>query len=117
MKQDGKDFGCFLAAAVIAIVVLVGTAVAIEAAGLQWYAPWKADKKTEIVRNTNQYVTTQQEAMADAWRRYNDPDATEGQKGAALDDLCRAANRIEDQYVNLDAAKAVMRARGCWNGS
>lgn len=117
MKRGITDFGCVLAVAVVATVLFVGTAVGLEAAGLQWYAPWRANRQTEIVRNTNQYVTTQQEAIADGWRRYNDPAATDGQKNAAIDDMCRAANRIDAQYVKPDAAKAVMRQRGCWQGA
>lgn len=99
----------------ICLVVLIGAAVGLEAAGLQWYAPWRADKQTEITRNTNQYVTTQQETILDALRRYNDPNATSAQKGGAVDDMCRAANRIDDEFVPV-AAREPMNQRGCWTG-
>ncbi len=107
--------GCWLVAGIIGVLLIIGVAVGLEAAGLTWYEPWRRNKETEIIRNTNQYVTTAQEQIADAWRRYNDPSATDGQRNAAVDDMCRAANRIDDQYVQPNAAKEVMRQRGCWD--
>lgn len=108
--------GCWLVASVFFFMVIVASAVGMEYAGYTWYQPWVANKKTEILRNTNQYVTTQQRAMQDAWQRYNDPDATEGQKQAALQDWCVAAGMVDDEYVVPSDAKIVARQDGCWNG-
>lgn len=105
-----------LKAAVLSVVLIVSCvlgAVALDAAGLTWYAPWRANKVTEITRNTNQYVTTQQELIADGERRYADPDATEAQKKSAVQDMCRAANRIDRQYVPVTAL-VPMQNEGCY---
>lgn len=101
---------------IVCFVLVIGAGVGLDAAGLTWYAPWRADKKTEVIRNTNQYVTTQQAAMRDAWQRYLDPDATEGQKRAAMQDWCAAANRVNDEYVVPADAKPAARQERCWDG-
>ena len=33
---------------IIGVILFVAVAVGIETAGLTWYAPWKADRQTEI---------------------------------------------------------------------
>ena len=96
------------------LVLVIGASVGLEAAGLTWYAPWRANKQTEVLRNTEQYVTTQQAAMRDAWQRYLNPDATEGQRKAAIQDWCAAANRVDDQYVVPTDAKVEGRKAQCY---
>lgn len=113
MFKDGLTAVGLTVIGIVCLVLIVGAGVGMEAAGLTWYAPWKANKQTEVIRNTNQYVTTQQEMIADGMRRYNDPNATDAQRGSAVDDMCRAANRIDPQYVP-ELAKQPMRQRGCW---
>lgn len=101
---------------ILALLLMTGAGIAVEAAGLTWYAPWKANKQTEIIRNTNQYVASAQANMRDAWQRYLDPNATEGQKKAAIQDWCAAANTVDDKYVVPEEAKQAARQEQCWNG-
>lgn len=107
----------YLLLGIICFVVLVGVSVGLDAANLTWYAPWQKNKQTEVLRNTEQYVTTMQANMRDAWQRYLNPNATEGQKKAAMQDWCAAANKVDDKYVIPTDAKPVARTERCWSGS
>lgn len=114
--RDRLSFLGWVMAGIVALLLLVGVSFGMEAANLTWYAPWRADKQTEITRNTNSYIEGQQQIMLDAWKRYIDPNATEGQKKAAIDDWCRAANKVDFEYVVPTDAMQVSRQQGCWNG-
>lgn len=100
---------------VVGIILLTLVGVGLNAAGLMWYEPWRRNRETEITRNTNQYVTTQQDALMNSYQRYIDPVATDAQKKAAVIDMCSSANKIDAQYV-LEPAKPIMRQAGCWTG-
>ena len=115
MRDAGRAVG-WTVVGIVCLVLVIGAGIGMQAAGLAWYAPWRENKRTEVIRNTNQYVTTQQAQMRDAWQRYLDPDATEGQKRAAMQDWCAAASRVDDEFVMPPDAKPVARQEGCWNG-
>lgn len=120
---------------VIAFLFVIGLMYGIAAAQLNWWAPWAANKRTEITRNTNQYVTTQQEIIADAYGNFEDADRmitilrstpVADQNTVLIDQylstlqyeterMCTAANQIDSQYVP-DYAVAPMQRLGCWNG-
>lgn len=115
-RRDGAtDFGCWLVAIVVAIVVLAATATALEAAGLEWYAPWRANKRTEVVRNTNQFVDTQVDKISGLVVQVNRDDISPAQRSVLIQEMCRAANEIDAVYVP-EAAKPLMREEHCWNG-
>ncbi len=128
-----REFGCLVAAIVVMALVLTGLGVGLEAAGLQWYAPWREDRRTEVTRNTNQYVTTQQQAILGLLQAYQQAEvnlafwqgtptmqttieATRGQQLQKVRGMCDAAARIDDPYVPSEA-KPLMRQVGCWNGN
>jgi hypothetical protein len=120
---------------IVALLFFIGLMYGIAAAQLSWWAPWAADKKTEITRNTNQYVTTQQEIIKDAYGTFEEADRmitilrstpVADQNDVLIDQylstleyetrrMCDAANKIDSQYVP-DYAFGPMNRLGCWDG-
>lgn len=124
--------GC---AGIIAIgalfVLLVGGGYALTAAQYEWWLPWVANKKTEITRNTNQYVTTQQVAINGYLAEYNEAEgliafykndptrndlvqALKDQQEQNVIDMCQKATLIDSEYVPVPS-KALMMEAGCWS--
>ena len=103
----------------IATLVVIWV-VAVEAAGLSIWAPWAADKRTEVIRNTNQYVETQQAKINglvrqhDQLENYDQTSEIDRQQSNLVYQMCEAAGKIEDQYVP-EPAMPLMRQEGCWS--
>lgn len=108
-----------LGAALVLGTILIGWTLAVEAFGLAVWAPWAMDKRTEVVRNTNQYVETQQSKIYGLVRQYDELGAyeqteeVERQRGNLVEQMCEAAGKIEPAYVP-EQAQPLMREEGCW---
>jgi hypothetical protein len=131
-----RTFG-WIITRLIALALTIGLVYGIAAANLTWWQPWARNKQTEITRNTNQYVTTQQSIIADAYGNFQDADRSITiLRGTPVSDpsfnqtlinqelstlqyeagrMCAAANQIDSQYVP-DYARGPMQQAGCWNG-
>lgn len=107
-------------AAVIGLIVLaVAVLYGVAAADLGLWAPWAANKRTEIVRNTNQYVETQRRQILGDLEEYDrletfsqTPEIDRAQHHIVLS-MCEAADQIDRQYVP-EQALSLMTAEGCY---
>lgn len=86
---------------------------------LTWLAPWMANRNTEIQRNTNQYVDTQQYHIYsligeyDKLNNYEQTEEIDRQQVNLVREMCEAANKIDRQYVP-EGAIPLMSKEGCY---
>lgn len=120
--QETNEFRGVLNWGVIGAVVLTLSLVwvlGVEAFGLAVWAPWRANMVTEITRNTNQYVTTQQVAISGLVRQYDElenypqTEEIDRQQRNLVLQMCDKAMLIDDEYVP-EQAQPLMRQEGCW---
>ena len=89
---------------IVVIMMLLGgvATVASRAFDLAWF-PWDVKMKTEMIRNSNSYVTTQQSALRQLYVDYYS--ATEiGQKNTIINQMRMIADLIPDN-VPADVAQ------------
>ncbi len=105
--------------AAVVITLLLAWVLAVEAFGLSVWAPWATNRQTEVTRNTNQYVTTQQEKIYGLVRQYDKLENYEQtaeidqQQSNLVEQMCDAALKLDDQYVP-EQAQPLMTQEGCW---
>lgn len=114
-----KDLLAWLGAFVLVTVILLYV-VGVQALGWTLWAPWEANRRTEVVRNTNQYVTTQEEKILGLVNQYDQletyeqtPEIDRQQHNLVLQ-MCDAAAKIDKAYVPAQA-QPLMREEGCWS--
>lgn len=117
-RRDARDVGCVVFAAIAVMTILLAWVMAVEVFGLAVYAPWRANKQTEITRGTNQYVDTQQTELLglvrsyDSLEQYEQTEEIDRQQRNLVLQMCEAAGRIQPQFVP-ESAQDVMTKEGC----
>lgn len=122
----------YVATGLLLLALLIGVSVGAEVAGYKWYLPWKKDQQYALIRQSNQYVATQQSKINGLVSEYNalantitfyqatptNGELVQGflsQQRAKVNQMCAAAALIQDDQVP-NVAKPIMRTEGCWNG-
>lgn len=95
MDDDLRQFRRFAFSLIAGIILLGGvTVVASRAFDLAWF-PWETKMKTQMIRASNSYVTTQQSALRTLRSGYEDA-ATDGQRAATVRQMKEIADTIPD---------------------
>jgi hypothetical protein len=83
------------------LVVFMLAAGASRLLGLAWF-PWEVEMKTQMLRNTNAYVSTQISALRQLAVAYADPAASPGQRAAMRVQMQNLADQIPRDMIPID---------------
>ena len=102
MDDDLRQIRRFVIGLFIAVLLLGGIATVVSRAfDLAWF-PWQVKMQTGMIRNSNSYVTTQQEALRQFRTSYEDA-TTDAQRFAIARQMHEIADLIPDN-VQTDIA-------------
>jgi hypothetical protein len=122
MYQQSDEFkGCAVVGVVCAVVATLALAwvLSVEVFHLAVFAPWAENQKTEIIRNTNSYVATQQAAISgmvhqwDEMEGYEQTEEIDRQQSNLAQAMCDAAAKIDRDQVP-ERAIPIMEEEGCY---
>jgi hypothetical protein len=71
--------------------------------GLAWF-PWEVEMRTQMLRNSNAYVSTQISALRQLATAYADPAASPAQRAAMLIQMRGLADQLPRDAVPVDIA-------------
>lgn len=71
--------------------------------GIAWF-PWEVEMRTQMLRNTNAYVSTQISALRQLAVAYADPAVSPGQRAAMRVQMQNLADQIPRDMIPVDIA-------------